>query len=289
MRLSTTLSGVLGGLVASAVLAPPATAAVASDPDQVVTIAHRGAKYFAPENTLAAMRAGIDRGADMIEVDVRRSKDGRLVLLHDNDLRRTTNVEKVFPKRNSYDVSKFNYEDLRRLDAGTWKRKKYAGEKIPTLAQAIQLVRSEGTGLLLELKSPTLYPGIQDDVAAVLRKIDGYLGWAVRNDRLTVQSFDTAAAYAFKQIEPRVPVALLGTPAVADLAELSRWADEISARHKTVDATYVAAVHAVGMDCSVWTVNNEANMYASLDKGVDGVVTNRVGKLGRVLQARSVS
>lgn len=289
MRLSPTLLGALGGLVASAVLAPAATAAVASDPDQVQTVAHRGAKYFAPENTLVAVRAGINRGADMIEVDVRRTKDDRLVLLHDSDLRRTTNVEKVFPKRKSYDVARFTYPDIRRLDAGTWKRKKYAGEKVPTLAQAVRLVRSERAGLLLELKSPKLYPGIQKDVSKALRDIDGYLGWAVRNDRLTVQSFDIEAANAFKQIEPRIPVAVLGTPAAVDLPTLAQWADEVSARHKTVDAAYVAAVHAAGMDCSVWTVNTEDNMNASLDKGVDGVVTNRVGMLGRVLQARSVS
>ena len=88
----------------------------------VSTVAHRGARFVAPENTLTAIRAALDRGADMVELDVQRSKDGRLVLIHDQDLRRTTNVERVFPRRPSYDVSAFTYRDMRRLDAGRWKR-----------------------------------------------------------------------------------------------------------------------------------------------------------------------
>ena len=104
-----------------------------------------------------------------------------------------------------------------------------------------------------------------------------------------MQSFDFDTMRAFKDLEPRVPVALLGTPAVAELPELARRADEISARHKTVDANYVAAVHATGMACSVWTVDTEDNMNASLDKGVDAVVTNRPDLLGRVIQKRTAA
>jgi glycerophosphoryl diester phosphodiesterase len=195
----------------------------------------------------------------------------------------------VFPRRASYDVAAFTYRDMRRLDAGRWKRDKYAGERIPTLKQAVRLLQRRRAGLVLELKSPALYPGLGFEVSAALRRVDGYLGWAIRRDKLVVQSFDFEVARAFKEIEPRVPVALLGTPAVADLPALAQWADEISARHKTIDAGYVAAVHAAGMSCSVWTVDTAANMNASLDKGVDAVVTNRPDLLGRVIQRRAAA
>lgn len=286
MRFLTPLAVALVSVVSS--MAPSAAAEVARDPGEVMTIAHRGARFVAPENTLTAISAAVRRGADMVELDVQRSKDGRLVLIHDNDLLRTTNVEKVFPRRRSYAVADFTYADMRRLDAGSWKRDRYAGERIPTLKQAVRLIQAQRTGLVLELKSPELYPGMVGEVATALRGVDGYVERAVRKERLVVQSFDFDAAKAFKDVEPQVPVALLGSPAVDQLPALAQWADEISARHKAIDANYVAAVHALGMECTVWTVDTEENMNASLDKGVDGVVTNRPNVLGRVLHARAV-
>ena len=197
-------------------------------------------------------------------------------------------MERVFPNRRSYAVSDFTYRQMRRLDAGSWKRARYAGERIPTLKQAVRLLRANRTGLLLELKSPQLYPGMTAKVARALSRVDGYLPWALRRDMLTVQSFDFAAAQEFKTIQPDVPVALLGTPPLEQLPELAQWASEISARHKTIDASYVAAVHSLGMECSVWTVDTVENMNASLDKGVDAVVTNRPNVLGRVIHRRSM-
>ncbi|RYU09724.1 glycerophosphodiester phosphodiesterase [Nocardioides iriomotensis] len=295
MRLSPTLTAAVGALsLLATTLLPVATAGsaaatpslVAQDPDSVLTVAHRGARYVAPENTLVALKAAIDRGVDFVEVDVQRSKDGRLVLIHDNDLARTTNIEKVFPKRKSWAVGDVTYGDMKKLDAGSWKAERYAGTRIPSLKQALRLVQRTGTGIMIELKSPKLYPGIESEVSVALRQVDGYLGRAIRTDQLVVQSFDFDSARAFKELEPRVKLALLGTPDPSQLPDLSRWADEISSRHKTVDAEYVAAVHALGMDSSVWTVDTEENMNANLDKGVDAVVTNRPNILGRVLQQR---
>ncbi len=296
-RLIRPLSVAAGSLALLATTAAPIALAgapasatpslVAKDPASVRTIAHRGARYVAPENTLVAIKAAIARDADFVEVDVQRSKDGRLVLVHDTNLRRTTNIERVFPKKKSYAVRDTTWKQIKQLDAGKWKSKKYAGTRIPSLKQAVRLVQRNRTGIMIELKSPKRYPGIEQEVSTALRQVDGYLGRAVRDEQLIIQSFDFDAAHTFKQIEPRVHVALLGTPAVTDLPDLARWADEISSRHRTVDADYVAAVHALGMDSSVWTVDTVENMNASLDKGVDAVVTNRPTMLGRVLQQRA--
>ncbi len=285
MRLFPTLVLALGGVVTTLALAPASAAAPASE--KVLTIAHRGARQVAPENTLVALQKAADRGVDYVEIDVQRTKDGRLVLIHDTSLRRTTNVEKVFPERRSYDVVDFTYRDMRKLDAGRWKAKRYAGERIPTLAQALRLVRARDVGVLIEMKSPHRYPGVESDISEVLRGISGFRRPAIRDGQLTVQSFDFGAAQRFKAIEPRVRVALLGTPAVEQLPGLARWADEISSRHKSVDANYVATVHALGMAASVWTVDRLENMNANLDKGVDAVITDRPGLLGRVILARS--
>lgn len=154
---------VMAGLVAACAVSLPtaAHAAPAAPPPEVriVEIAHRGSSVEQPENTLAAVREGISDKADMIEIDVQRTKDGELVVIHDTSLARTTNVEEVFPGRTSYQVGDFTYAEIQQLDAGSWKGAEFAGEKIPTLEQVTDAVRRGRSGLLIEVKSPNLYRG----------------------------------------------------------------------------------------------------------------------------------
>jgi glycerophosphoryl diester phosphodiesterase len=96
-------------------------------------IAHRGFSGVAPENTLVAIRRGIEIGADMAEIDVTLSKDGYVVVIHDETLDRTTN--------GTGPVSDATLEELQRLDAGSWFAPEFAGEKIPTLGEVLDLVR----------------------------------------------------------------------------------------------------------------------------------------------------
>ena len=87
-------------------------------PDAV--IAHRGSTFWAPEETEAAFRWARNMGADYLEIDIQKTSDGILLALHDNNLRRTSNVESIYPGRADYDLSKFTLKELRALDAGTW-------------------------------------------------------------------------------------------------------------------------------------------------------------------------
>ncbi len=101
---------------------------------RVINIAHRGARSLAPENTLAAARKALDAGADMWELDVCLSRDGELVVIHDSTLKRTSNVQEVFPLRRPYHVHDFTLEELHRLDFGSWYvRKTHSGRLRPTL------------------------------------------------------------------------------------------------------------------------------------------------------------
>ena len=264
------------------------SAGVLSPPEgsRVLNVAHRGASAYAPENTLAAVREGVARDGDLIELDVQRSRDGALVLIHDTHLARTTNAQEMFPHRAPWNVGDFSYEEMQRLDAGSWKSPGFAGEKIPTLSQAIELVRSTRAGLLLELKVPARYPGIEAEVVAAMHRFPGYVESAVAERRLVVQSFDYAAMNRHKALEPDVPVGLLGKPTPGELRELALWADQVNPNHFAVDAAYVAQVHRLGMDCLVWTVNRVMAMRRVLDMGVDGIITNRPDVLQRVLTGR---
>ena len=128
-----------------------------------IVIAHRGTTYWAPEETEVAMRWARNMGADYLELDLQRTKDGVLIALHDVNLRRTTNVEKVFPERADASVSDFTLDELRQLDAGSWfnaaypdrARKEFAGQDILTLEDVIRI--AEGFRIARNERGERLY------------------------------------------------------------------------------------------------------------------------------------
>jgi glycerophosphoryl diester phosphodiesterase len=258
------------------------------DSVRVISTAHRGASAYAPENTLAAFRLGIDQKADWIESDVQRSKDGELVLMHDATLSRTTDVEELFPDRSPWRVADFTLAEIKRLDAGSWKGPEFAGEPVPTLAEMVELVRGSRSGILMEIKVPELYPGIEADVAEVFDSFPGYVDSAVAAERLAVQSFNWASMRTYANVQPEVPVGLLGTPTVEQLPTLT-WADQINPNFRTYDAAYVDRVHELGMEVHTWTIDAPADMHDVLDRGVDGVITNKPDVLIDVLAERRLS
>ena len=257
-------------------------------PHRVLNVAHRGASDEAPENTVAALARAVADGAHVVEVDVQRSKDGVPVLVHDTTLVRTTDVRRRFPTRAPWRVGDFTYQELERLDAGSWKSPRYAGEPLATLTQAIETAWNGGVGLLLELKAPELYPGLVPDVVATARAVPGF-GRAVADGKLVVQSFSFAAVKEHKTLAPSVPVGLLGAPSAANLPALATWADQVNPNHLSVDRRYVDRVHALGMDCQVWTVDRPTAMARALRLGVDGVITNRPGSLARLVRRAPVA
>ena len=246
---------------------------------------------IAPENTLAAVRAAIDVGATAVEIDVHRSRDGALVVMHDCTLARTTDVERHLPGRGPWRVADLTSDEIARLDAGGWHDEEYAGERVPLLREVLELLRGSGTGLLLEVKKPELYPGIEADLVTELRSVPGYLPAALWNRSLVVQSFDHRSMARFKQIAADVPVGLLGTLPRRRLAQAATWADQVNPRHRGLTASYVTAVHDAGLSCHAWTVDRPADLARVVGLGVDGVITNRPEVLRALLggPARSVA
>ena len=249
----------------------------------VLNIAHRGASGRAPENTLAAVHAAIEDGADLVELDVRRTRDGALVLMHDSTLDRTTDARWVYPRRAPWRVADFTLDQIRLLDAGAWKGRAFTGERVPTLEEVLWLLEGTGVGLLLEVKKPGLYPGIVREVGTALWSEPGFLVPAVRAGRMIVQSFDIEAMKEHKVAEPAIPVGLLGCPPVGHLPVLATWADQVNPRHSRVDDRYVAQVHLAGMTSLVWTVNRARGMRRAINLGADGLITNRPGRLTQLL------
>lgn len=263
----------------------PGTAPAARALTRTLDIAHRGASVAAPENTLAAVRAAATLGADMVEVDVRRTRDGALVLVHDATLARTTDAARVLPSRGPWRVGDLTLAEVRRLDAGSAHSAVHAGEAVPTLADVLDLAGDLGLGVQVELKSPSTYPGIVGDLLAELR------AWVVRGvgrrvPPVVVQSFDVVAMKELAARAPHVRVGVLGTPPPSHLPVLAGWAHQVNPRHVTVDRAYVDRVHAVGLECLVWTVDRAWAMRRAVRLGVDGVITNRPDLLRSVLEGR---
>lgn len=248
-----------------------------TDPRTPLCVAHRGASSTAPENTLASVRSAIAAGSDLVEVDVQRTRDRALVLLHDSTLERTTNVREVYPDRVPWRVSDFTLAELHQLDFGSWLSPAYAGEPVATLADTLALLRPGATGLLAELKSPAEHPGVVGELASEL------CGWGSGGPRVIVQSFDHQAMALLKAYQPGLEVGLTGKVRRAELAHVARWAGAVNPHHYAVDAAYVRAVQEAGMQCLVWTVNSSRSMRRALRLGVDGVITDRPADLRRLL------
>lgn len=179
-------------------------------------IAHRGASFDAPESTAPAYLLARDLGADYLELDLQRSKDGVLVAVHDDNLQRTSDVAQRFPERKDSPVSAFTLAELKALDAGSWfnraiperARERFKGLQILTLDEVMDIAEGnphKRPGLYIETKVPTLFPGIEADLKARLQA----RGWLDKPGRVVLQSFDRNSLALLHKDMPNVPKVLL--------------------------------------------------------------------------------
>ncbi|MFE0353765.1 glycerophosphodiester phosphodiesterase [Streptomyces nigra] len=267
-------------LLGTAALLLPAPAAGAGvRAERPTVIAHRGASSYAPENTLAAVDKAAELGVEWVENDVQRTKDGELVVIHDDNLKRTTDAEEVFPGRSPWKVKDFTAAEIARLDAGSWFGPEFAGARVPTLQQFLDRTESHRQKLLLEIKNPGLYPGIEQQILKMLGD-EGWLDASHLAGRLIVQSFSADSVRAVHDLLPTVKTGFLGTPSVADLSRYAAFADQINPSYTTVSPGYVSSVHAFDgphggpLEVFTWTVNDADTARQVAGYGVDGIITN---------------
>lgn len=247
--------------------------------DRPLVVAHRGASAYAPENTLSAIDKAADMGFRWVENDVQRTKDGELVIMHDDTLKRTTNVEELFPDRAPWKVADFTAAEIARLDAGSWFSPKYAGQRVPTLKQYMNRVSRNHQKLVFEFKKPELYPGIEKEGLEVLRK-EGWLDRHHVGSKLVIQSFSADSVKTVHALRPDIKTGFLGTPAVADLPAYAKFSDQINSTHGSISNGYVAAIHSLKgphgkpLEIFTWTVNDAAGARRVAGFGVDGIITN---------------
>lgn len=208
-----------------------------------VVIAHRGYSHSAPENTLPAFKLAKAADADMVELDYHHTKDGVLIVIHDGELDRTTDAVSWWGGKDIRVASK-TLAELRTLDAGQWFDAKFAGTRLPTLAEALDLIQ-DGNVTLIERKA-----GDAASCVKLLRE---------RNliNRVVVQSFDWKYLKEFHQQEPRQVLAALGPPG-------SRGGKKLEDREKILDADWIEKVRQTGARVVVWNrqITSESVTYA---------------------------
>lgn len=157
------------------------------------TIAHRGAGALAPENTLAAYQAAAHLGAPMIEVDTWRTTDGKLVIMHDDTVDRTTNGKGR--------IDSMSFDQVRQLDAGSWFAPRFSGAQVPTLAEVLCFARGK-MKVDIHVREADNYPGLEKDIATAIRE------QKAENDVL-VTAFEPRFLSKFKQIAPEIATGTL--------------------------------------------------------------------------------
>lgn len=236
---------------------------------KLINIAHRGASGYAPENTIAAYDLAVKMKSDYFEVDVQRSKDGELVILHDTTVDRTTN--------GTGKVGDLTLAELKSLDAGSWFSPRFQGEEIPTLEEILDRYKGKRSGILIELKNPELYPGIEKQLADLLKKKRMHK----RTGKVIVQSFNHESIQAYHQIQPSVPVGVLISytqykDGVSDeqIDAFASYAQYFNPNKSLVDSDLVKRVHQRGLKIFPYTIQDKEAADRLIKAGVDGIITD---------------
>jgi len=258
--------------------------------DRVLNIAHRGASSLAPENTLSAARKGLEVGADMWELDVQLTADGELIVIHDSTLKRTSNVEDVFPHRRPWQVHEFTLNEIRKLDFGSWFMEQdpfgqiaagvvtekdiegYVGEPAPTLEQALLFTRKHNWLVNLEIKDLSKKPGnnlIVDRVLALVEKLN-------MANMVLVSSFNHEYLDQIAASYPHVVTGVLDTKAHARPASLLRrlGARTYHPRKIFIRLADIAGLKRQGFRVYVRTINDWKTMERLVRAGVSGIFTD---------------
>jgi glycerophosphoryl diester phosphodiesterase len=229
-------------------------------------IAHRGGPAYAPENTLAAFRQAIALGVDWLEMDVQMSKDGTLVVMHDETVDRTTN--------GTGRIADLTLEQIRALDAGN-------GEPVPTFEEVIALAKESGVRIIPEAKSPHLYPGLEAKMVQAVVESD-YVGQSI------IQSFGPQALHTIHALNPDVQLcALYGLWDLSLSGPQPGEANRVCpmAEMVVLNPWLIKQAHAEGRQAFVWfgLIEHPLVMRFILALGADGLIVDDPVALARIL------
>jgi len=275
----------------------------ASENSGPLVIAHRGARSLAPENTLAAAKLAWRLRADGWELDVRMTKDGELILMHDETLSRTTNAPSLFPNRSPWLVSDFTLAEIKMLDAGSWfvgqdpygtiatgevladEALHFRGEKVPTLNEALTLTKELSFLANIELKSRPSFvlspqaKTLTDRTVALIREMG-------LEKSVLISSFDPAILRYLATVAPEIPKGLLvSSPPPEPVSYLQALGvNALNPRYDLVTENLLQTLSMAGFQIYIWTVNEPTDLQRfSSDSHITGIITDWPQRLLAIL------
>ena len=219
--------------------------------------AHRGSEWRAPENTMSAIAAAVEDMADFVEIDVQLSKDGHVVLLHDNSLLRTAGVNKL--------VGEMTLRELKKLDMGSWFSSDFEGEQIPTLEEVIQFVQGKAK-LNIEIKSSGIDELLIVKIAELIEQYDFY-------DQCVISSFSYPSLMKIKMLDERIQTGLILIMAAGNYLQVP-YIDFFSLNAQFVTKGRVQQIHNNGFSIHVWSADSSRTIRRLLECGVDNLITS---------------
>lgn len=237
--------------------------------DHTKVMAHRGASMVAPENTIAAVQAAIDAGADWVEIDVQETVDGEVVVIHDSDLMKVA--------RNPIKIWEATAEELRAIDIGSWFAPKFSDQVVPTLDEVLELSKGK-IGVLIELKYYGRDEKLEERVAEIVDR---------RNmaSQVKVMSLKPEGVRKMKALRPDWKCGVLLSVAIGNLGRMD--ADFFAVNSRFASRAFVQRVHRMNKEVYVWTVNDPTTMSLLINRGVDGIITDRPEITRQVLTQRA--
>ena len=218
---------------------------------------HRGDSSAAPENTLFSLESAIESRADYAEIDVQQTKDGTLVLFHDRNLWRTTGLNKF--------VWELTYEEMKELDAGSWFGEKFAGARIPTLREALELSKGK-IPLNIELKIHGHEQGLEEKLVSLIEEYDF-------ENQCTISSSNYGTLQKIKELKDELHTGYIISAAYGNFYSKADI-DFISMKSSFITKSIVETTHRAGKAIHAWTVNTESEMERMKALGVDNIITD---------------
>ncbi|MCA9192370.1 MAG: glycerophosphodiester phosphodiesterase [Planctomycetales bacterium] len=237
-------------------------------------VAHRGASYDAPENTLAAFRLAWEQNADAIEGDFYLTQDHQIVCIHDNSTKRTA------PTHTDLAISTSTLQQLRELDVGSWKHSKYVGERIPTLMEVLATV-PVGKQIFVEIKcGPEILPFLKPQLEES----------GLKAEQIVIICFDQRVVTEARSLMPQYkanwltshkqdPVSGQWKPSLEDvvsgLKDSRATGLGTNGNVSLIDLDYAKAIRSAGTEFHVWTINEPQVAKRLADMGVNSITTDR--------------
>lgn len=224
--------------------------------DNVEIIAHRGAAGVAPENTMAAIRKAIEDGADWVEIDVQETKDGEIVVIHDSDFMKISNV--------ATKVWEGTLDELRQIDIGSWFDPKFSDQRIPTLEEVLLEAKGKAK-VLIELKYYGHDEQLEQRVIDVVEKVG--MAKSVALMALKLDGVKKARA-----LRPDWEMGILLSQAIGDISKMD--VDFFAINMGMMKPSFVRRVHKIDKKVYIWTANDPISMTSMVSLGVDGLITD---------------